>query len=748
MNTVTQHRRVLAQAFAAVVAVALLGGALAESLATRAQPFPGFLFWKNGMLVSFHRSSWTGADAGLPLNGGRILSVDGVPWAGGAELRERVAAAPSGTTFAYAIERRDGSKATIEVASMRLEWPDHLATFGVYLFGGFSFLLVAWVAFVLRPDLMAGRALVVASSTMGLLLTSSIDFLTGYHFVPAVQMVEALTPVAILYFALTFPEERFRVATRRRLTGVLLALFSALGIANVVLFEVAPWTARSISVVIYGAIAVAGLATIVRQGEALLLGGSTRARLQASMVFSATLAAFALPACAVLAFVVLRSELSFTWIAVLLPVFPFTVLYAVLRHDLLDAERVVRLTVGYALAAGAVVIAYALSLVGVEAVFGGNASPILSFVVLLALATGIEPLRRRGHRLLDRLFYRAAPRPGAVLERLGAELAGITRESEAVQRVEAAVREGLNTAHGALHLDERTDAADAELPFEPELEEPVCMSEERLGRLFVGPKLSGAPYSLVERELLRGIASQASLALANARSFEALRESELALSRQERLASIGELAGAVAHGVRNPLAGIRSTAQIALERSVDTDQRDLLTSILDGTERVDQRIRTLLDFSRPFVPKMERHAVSDLLEEVRKVFRRSADRIGASISVSCVPTDLCVRADRNHLEDALLELVGNALSSISHSGGHIYLEGSHSPPWVTLRVRDDGPGVPEPIRDRIFELFFSTRPEGSGMGLSSVRKIVERHGGQVSLEQRGASGCCFRIDLP
>ena len=104
------------------------------------------------------------------------------------------------------------------------------------------------------------------------------------------------------------------------------------------------------------------------------------------------------------------------------------------------------------------------------------------------------------------------------------------------------------------------------------------------------------------------------------------------------------------------------------------------------------------------------------------------------------------RVDPDFLEDALLELAANALRSMP-DGGTLRLALAREDGGIVLRVGDSGAGVPEGVRDRLFEPFFTTRPEGTGIGLATVKKIIESHGGTIALESTGPAGSVFRIAL-
>ena len=734
-------RRIVLLAPLLLLALPLLVAVTLDSARLLSDPFPGFLLWDNGKLAAFHMDAWTGPRAGLPLNGGRILAVDGRPFVSGAALMARVADEPLGTGFLYRVEQ-GGVASDFDVPTMQLDASGYAGTFGNYLANAAVFFALAILAIVLRPDLPAARALAIVMGILGLVLTLAVDFIASYRFTILYPLVQALMPAAIANFALIFPIER--VTPRRRAWIVFAIAFITLlvAVSEILLFHSDPVAVERLDRTVYVLFSVISLAMLVSLGDALFRARSPESRLQAAVVFAGALAAFLLPAIAILVFVLLGWSFSFTWVTALFAFFPISVLYAVVRHDLLAAERFVRLTVGYVVATSVVVLAYAVGLGTLDRLLaqGAASSPAANFVLLLLLAVSFDPLRRWVQTAVDRAFFRSTVDAASILEESSTSLA-LLPDVEAVARtVEDLLQRALSLEWVVL---DTSDAAHSDAA----ISESVHFRAERLGVLAGGSKRSGAPFSAAERDLVRGLAAQAGLALRNLGSIQALREAQSALLRSERLAAIGEFAGAVAHGIRNPLAGIRAAMQNARECSGDPAMEESLSSALSEVDRLEQRMRSLLDFSRPFEPKTSVVDVRALMEAVARTLRSRAERQQVEIRIEGPASGPSVHTDPDFLEEVLLELAGNALRYMP-TGGTLGFQATSSGGPTTLRISDTGPGVPAGVRDRVFELFFTTRADGTGLGLAMVKKIVERQGGSVSLESSGPSGTVFRIDLP
>lgn len=730
----------------AIASTALLALVLEGSLALVGRPFPGFLVWDNGALVAFNAPGWTGPAAGLPLNGGVVTRVDGQPFAGGGALLAHAAGIVPPATVHYEIETAEGVRG-YDVPTMRLSRGDWALTFGNYLAAAAAFFAIGVIALWLRPDSRDARALALVTTAMGALLALSVDYLTAYRWVPVTRFVEALAPAALAYFALAFPIERLRPRLRRTLLGVLTAALFAAACVSSVVFYARPRAADEISLGFYVVLAAIALAMLASFTEAVVRARDPERRMQAAVVFSGSLVAVLLPAIGVLAFSLLGWSFSWTWIGGFFLFFPASVLYAIVRHDLLGAERFVRLTLGYAIATAAVVLGYAGAAFALERLVhpGAAGNPGVTFALLVAIAVSFDPLRRRVQVGIDRAFFRSHLDVAHVLEDTSTEFATLTDAGAVGAFLGQRVREALALEWAELRLGA---GADTETGQAPALAAPVRFRGAALGTLACGPKRSGAPFSEAERELVRGLAAQAALALQNARALADLREAQQALLRSAQLAAVGEFAGSVAHGIRNPLAGIRAAAQLAHRQAGDGPLAETLFGVLNEADRLEQRIRSLLDFSRPHVPRLERVDLRELARTVAATLEPHARDLGIAVAVDAPDVEVATDCDLDLIEEVLLELGGNALRLMGRQGGALRLVVRRDARHAILEVADTGPGIPEGVRDRVFDLFFTTRPDGTGLGLATVKKIIESHGGTVAVAHTGADGTAFRIELP
>lgn len=243
----------------------------------------------------------------------------------------------------------------------------------------------------------------------------------------------------------------------------------------------------------------------------------------------------------------------------------------------------------------------------------------------------------------------------------------------------------------------------------------------------------------------------------------ALADTQGRLARLTTLAALGQLAGTVAHEVRNPLAVIRSTVQTAREDledairdGTDGTHATPATPTIEGTlttldftlaeiDRLDRVIDGVLGLARPPGPARAPLPVAALFDRAAALARRLlADR---ALTLTAHPIDATLDADPDLACQALLDLVANAADA-TPPGGAIKLTAADTPAGIALSVADTGPGVPAADRARVFEPFYTTRPHGTGLGLAVVHHIARAHGGHVTLGDNPGGGARFTLHLP
>ena len=227
---------------------------------------------------------------------------------------------------------------------------------------------------------------------------------------------------------------------------------------------------------------------------------------------------------------------------------------------------------------------------------------------------------------------------------------------------------------------------------------------------------------------------------------------------RERLATVGAMVQRVAHNLRNPLAGIRSLAEVThAELPPSSDLREIQSRIMSTVDRFEEWLKDLIRTTRPIeivtTPLDLVEWIPGVIEPLRPLAQ--IKRLDIRISVPAHP--IVVPADARHLEQALVAVVTNAIQA-SPEQTPIDITISPAPPaGATIRVHDRGPGVPEDLRLRIFQPYFTTKPTGTGIGLALARHVIHQHRGAITIENPVSDtggtlpsdpGATFVISLP
>ena len=231
---------------------------------------------------------------------------------------------------------------------------------------------------------------------------------------------------------------------------------------------------------------------------------------------------------------------------------------------------------------------------------------------------------------------------------------------------------------------------------------------------------------------------------------DSLIEIQRRLLEQERMAAIGEVTSTVAHNIRNPLAGIRASAQSSMTHLPESSEvASHQAAIVSTVDSLNRWLRELLQVSQPIELDCRPTAVADVVARVTGVLQTSAQRRGISFLVDESPALCLARIDPPRIEQAVLTVVANALDA-SPTGGEVRVEirRDTQADWILLGVSDRGPGIPPQVRDRIASPYFSTKPGGTGIGLYLAKRVVQAHGGTLEFQNNPAGGTTVTLRLP
>lgn len=223
-------------------------------------------------------------------------------------------------------------------------------------------------------------------------------------------------------------------------------------------------------------------------------------------------------------------------------------------------------------------------------------------------------------------------------------------------------------------------------------------------------------------------------------------------ARVDRLQRLGEMAAGVAHEIRNPLNGIAGFASLLLADLPPGDRRRRYAeAIVAGVRDLDRTVSSLLEFTRP--RRLDRRPQDPLalLQSVAALAAPDAEAAGVEIAVQGAWSGPMPACDGPQLKQVLLNLLRNAIEAIGETGrgrGRVVLAVARSAEGLEFIVDDDGPGVPEADRERIFSPFHTTKQQGTGLGLAVSQSIVQLHGGSIAVEDSPLGGARFRCVIP
>ena len=766
--------------------------------------------------------------------GDQLLSIDGVP-AFESLWRPRIVA---GVAAEYRLRKPDGRILAVSLQPVSADevekTSDVLLHLGLLLVSSL-YLAVALGVWWSRQASAEAWALLLYCSAMSVLISSAIRV----DIIPwAPTRVLATLPflgATTFHLFTTFPVEPRWVARRRQIRFVPYAVAGAILISIAVQGPLGlppAWIATAAFAWGIGlSLASVGiLAATRRQAQQEGIGDRADLMLVAGIVSL-------LPALlALLAEWLVPSALP--WYVTLLWVgfFPVAVAYGMLRKQLFEFRLAARSSAAYGAATLAItgvfafMITFADELVARYGVDTRSVQVVLLFLAILAF----NPVRERMQRLVDNFFDRDRSRYRQAVREISEAMVSMLSLQEIGDRILVALTDTMGVSRAMVLLFDERDRClrasawrgdweqpeiDVEIPadhpifkhlwlrreelsradfdddpdpdhrescwdifdsLETELLVPILYGVDLLGVIAVGRKLSGERLAADDRQLLRTLANQSSVAIENAKAFDEiaklneslearveertreLREIQMQLMQSEKLKSLGQLVAGVAHELNNPIGFVHANLQLLdefIEKLVRAEAsgedsariREAIGKLLkrsrEGTDRVKKIVQDLRTFSRMDQADLQS---AQLCDEIDRTIALMEPRIKGGIEVVREYQPLPeVRCYPGQLNQVFLNLLMNACDALE-AGGRITVRTAPIDGGVRIEFEDSGPGIPEPIRSRIFDPFFTTKEvgKGTGLGLSLSHGIIERHGGKLQVVSRPGSGAIFQIELP
>ncbi len=785
---VSRRRRFGVAGAGAMYALVLLGVTLPHALATRGEPFPSFLVDPLGAYSLTGLPEWRAQEMARHAPGPRpfpgaaptlgptlpgalawpdlVLAVDGEvilpePYRSGNFASLRVAAAvrhrvERGAEAATITLRRGDEVFVVRAPLRRLGNNELVFLYGTYAFSGLFALSGGLMVLLIAGRRVAAGAYAFTATGIFTWLVSLYGYHVGAHLVPLLQIAMVWVSLGCLWLAWAFPDPPAH--GRRLFVGLLLAASGLAGCAAVwfalaPLLGVWPWrSVRVLNVAFNTSVLTMALSPLVRLRGSV---GRTRQELRAALV------PITVGPSLVLAPWMLGANV-FTLVAPLLvAVLPSGLGWAMVRHNIFATTMVLSrrlLVIPVLLLAPVAALFVWRATYGLLAAAGPErVLPVgWALVLILVLIMGARKL------IQHRLFPATAHfRPS--IEALTDQLATLRDPAAVRTAVAAAVVDSVpdvlvsvldpervgSVAHVPVDHAERLGRGEPvwtdETTWSRQLLLPMRSLGELRGVLLLGPKPDGAVYTADDLELLQTVASLGAVALHNVEvlaQIEALRRLEVTATRDERRLSLGLFGAEMSHEIAYPVNFFR----YLLKRSAPgqrLDDQDVEVG-REEVERLERMLATLRKLKTP-PPRRERVHLAQTVNRALNLIRETLIEKGVRAEVD-VPEDLTLIADRDSLLQVFTNLLRNGAQAVAEDGT-IGVCCRRDDGGVTVEVWDSGPGIPEAIRDRLFDPWVTTHEGGSGLGLAITHRIVRDFGWTIG-HDRVRDRTLFTIRVP
>ncbi|OPX21964.1 MAG: hypothetical protein B1H02_06770, partial [Candidatus Latescibacteria bacterium 4484_107] len=279
---------------------------------------------------------------------------------------------------------------------------------------------------------------------------------------------------------------------------------------------------------------------------------------------------------------------------------------------------------------------------------------------------------------------------------------------------------------------------------------PLRVQDVLWGCLILGKRRNGTTWEVQDIDFLNTLVNQMDVAISRALIYEEEQRQERQMFQTEKLAALGTLSAGMAHEIRNPLNIISGSAETLKNGRLNREeQKEMLTFIMDETERLNEIITRFLDFARPRTPEIRRCDVLSLVDETLQMLSERAKKANVAVvkkyTKPISPFDL----DPQQLKQILINLVLNALEAMGETeAGTLTVKVVPKEDDVVISIKDTGVGIPKEIQSKIFDPFFTTKEKGTGLGLSMTHRMVDGMRGALSFVSASGKGTTFTLTIP
>jgi signal transduction histidine kinase len=270
------------------------------------------------------------------------------------------------------------------------------------------------------------------------------------------------------------------------------------------------------------------------------------------------------------------------------------------------------------------------------------------------------------------------------------------------------------------------------------------------GQIFFHKKKGGIPFKLLIVPYHDSQGKERGQ-VANLQDMTQIYKMQEEILRIDRLAYLGEFSSTLAHEIRNPLAGIKTTAQaLSEELGQDASKREYIDRIIKEIDRLNDLLRTFFSFAKPRQLDLTPCQIGDIVREVKGLLIKEAEKKRVTINEVYADDLPPVSLDINQMQQVFMNLFLNALDAMP-IGGQLTVAADRrdsQEEWIQVKIKDSGHGIAPEHLTKIFDPFFTTKSKGLGLGLAITNKIMEGHGGTIAVESAPGKGSTFILSLP
>ena len=758
------------------------------------QPFHGFFLGANLMVSVGQRASWPGIKAGLqPLD--KILKVNGVKIGNIEQFNEIIKFAKVEQLYKYTIERK-GSIKDVFVPIMRISVLDFLISFLAPFSIGLIFIIFGAFTIFYLPDLRVSYLYFLLCFLIGVFCMVVYESYTSYTFFRYIQIYPLMAAVAVNLFAVFKETKKVTDSKLFIIISVYIMAITLVVLRQYFLYnqDITIALSRITSFFVAFALLI-NLGLII---DNLLKAKTNVDKGKAKVLLAGVIIASSAVGLWSTNFIFKRSLFYLDEAILLSVIFPIFMSYAILKKNIFDIDRVIRVSLTYAVSTGIVLVLYftVVALIGfLWPAFLETKGLIGIFVVLAIIGAFIfKPLSRTVQLLIYKLLFRAKYDRLRTLTKYGEKLSsgvdisdisgllvkdlselmglkgaalftyigeggvpvlslatGVDMEmidTERFNREKSKLIQYLSRFDrpqflGDLRNVKTANEVDRLKTMGVKLLVPFKSKGQLLAVLMIMEKLSVDIFTSEDLEFLGVLCNQAAISIENSRLYQER-------AKRERLAALGEVASVIIHEVKNPLGIIKVSAGTIKRRFKDGDQSyELATFIEKEVDRMNSTIQQILSFAKPGGSRLAAFNLDDFISDIVKEFKAEFDDKGITIICDFGSGENKIDADPEKIRRAIVNLLMNSMQAVK-SGDEVRISTRTSKVEgnVEISVEDTGEGIDEKDIGFITKPFFTTKQEGAGLGLSIVNQIVKDHGGIIDVKSQKGKGAKFTIIIP